>query len=103
MPNPVDAEQAAAEALAARPNAYSTTSRLATAAFEGESRAVVAAVRPIIAAEELFDAARALTDRAAELYRGSDRHPPAAHVAALNEAAAIVRGLAETRIAEARP
>lgn len=47
------AEQAAAEALAERHNAHSDTDRLSTAAFAGEARAVVEAVRPIIEADAL--------------------------------------------------
>src|SRR5688500_3626379 len=46
-----EAEQAAAVALAAHHNAHSTMGGLAVAAFAGEARAVVAAVRPPIADE----------------------------------------------------
>jgi len=48
-----EVEQAAARVLAERHNASSTTSRLSVAAFEGEARAVVAAVRPILEADTL--------------------------------------------------
>lgn len=104
MANPVDAEQAAAEAIK---GAFINANWRMPDDFEEESRAVVAAVRPVIAAEELFDAARAITDRAAERYRGTDRNSveAAVEMAALNEAAAIVRGLAEQHraAAAARP
>lgn len=54
------AEQAAAEALAERHNAHSDTEHLAVAAFAGEARAVVEAVRPILAAEALREVAAEL-------------------------------------------
>lgn len=57
MPELTKAEQTAAEALAERHNAHSTTDRLSTAAFAGEARAVVEAVRPLIEAEVLDDMA----------------------------------------------
>lgn len=60
-----EAEKAAAEALALWHNAHSSTSRLAVAAFEGEARAVVAAVQPIVAAEAL-QKAEFIIDRQAD-------------------------------------
>lgn len=63
VPAPLtEAEKAAAEVLAARHNAFSTTGRLAVSAFEDEARAVVAAVRPLIEAEALREEATYLSD-----------------------------------------
>ena len=45
------AEQAAAVALAAHHNAHSSTNQLGAGAFSAEARAVVAVLRPILAAE----------------------------------------------------
>lgn len=53
MPDLTAAERAAAEVLAERHNARSDTEHLAVAAFAGEARAVVEAVRGIIEAETL--------------------------------------------------
>lgn len=62
-----EAEKAAAEALALWHNAHSSTSRLATAAFEGEARTVVAAVKPLIAQE--------LAESAEVIYRFAESRP----------------------------
>ena len=64
------AEQAAAEALAERHNEYSDTDRLAAAAFAGEARAVVAAVRPHFfdeAAEHLVSTCPHITEAARDM------------------------------------
>lgn len=80
--------------------------RLGVGDFAREARTAVAVARPVVAAEELFDAARALTDHAADLYRtpAGRSAATAARIAGLNEAAAIVRSLAEQhRAVAARP
>lgn len=48
-----ESERAAAEALAARHNASDATHSYSSAAFHGDARAVVAAVRPLLAAQAL--------------------------------------------------
>lgn len=66
-PSPLtEAERVAAEALALWHNAHSSTSRLAVAAFEGEARAVVAAVYDLIATEARYAAADGLLALAPE-------------------------------------
>jgi hypothetical protein len=106
VPEVPETEAAVAAALARDFNMHSADGiqRLGAGDFAREARTAVAVARPAVAAEELFDAARSLTDRAADLYRTPAGPVTAARIAGLNEAAAIVRSLAEQhRAAAARP
>lgn len=90
-----EAEQAAAEALARHFNLnYSDgIERHGPVNWGPEARAVVAAVRPILAAEALEAAKDRLLDQADRVLTKFGSNPPRAHnrVYGLNEAASMLR------------